>query len=277
MNYRHIYHAGSFVDVFKHLVLILLLESLVQKDKPYCYIETHAGTGLYDLQLSAAQKTQEYSTGITQLWSLNSALPDEVKTYLEIIKSFNAKDSLRYYPGSPKIAAHFLRAQDRMVLSELHPEDAVRLKNAFQHDKQVTVCHQDGYQALKALLPPKERRGLVLIDPAFEENNEIEKIDTTLQNALKKWETGIYAIWYPLKNKAMVKNLQKKLINLNSKEILITEFSIYPEDVPVFLNGCGMAILNPPWQLDEKLKSLVPWLWHILSPQKLGQYRVEKN
>lgn len=287
MNYRHIYHAGNFADVVKHIILVTLLQALQQKDKGFCYLDTHAGVGRYDLIGIEAQKTGEFNSGIARLYAqqlLNP--PAAVQAYLNAISVLNpnnaSTDTLqirptlpRFYPGSPQIALPFLRPQDRMILSELHPQDAQQLKQEFVANTQVAVHQQDGYLALKAFLPPNERRGLVLIDPPYEQGDESVRIIAALQAALKRWETGIYAVWYPLKEKRFEQNFRQQLKSLNAKALLFAELSIYPEDSPLGLNGSGMAILNPPWQLDTQLNLLLPWLWQVLSPEKMGGYRLE--
>jgi len=276
MNYRHIYHAGNFADVFKHVVLAELLKTLLRKEKPFCYLETHAGIGRYDLQTMEAQKTKEYLSGIVAVYQQTEQLPVEVQAYLQIVKGLNkgAEQLLRYYPGSPCIAQSVLRAQDSMILAELHPEDAVLLKKEFAADKRVSVHQMDGYNALKAFLPPKERRGLVLIDPPFEQEHEVSRIEQGLQTALRRWSSGIFVVWYPLKDQKLIQKLQQKLNALGVAEILYAELSIYPEDNPTGLNGSGLAILNPPWQFDQQLQQFLPQLWQILSPQKTGKLSV---
>lgn len=274
MNYRHIYHAGNFADVFKHVVLIALLESLLRKDKPYCYLETHAGVGRYNLTTKEALKTKEFVSGIKQILKTDKRLPLEVQTYLDIIKKLNPENPLHYYPGSPLIAYNFLRADDRMVLAELHPEDASTLKQEFFGNKNVAVHQTDGYQTLKAFLPPKENRGLVFIDPPYEDSKEIERMGQALQNAIKHWRNGMYAIWYPIKEKRLIFNLKEQLKKLPVQEILLADLSIHPEDSAFGLNGSGMAIINPPWQLDARLNELLPWLWQVLSPEKAGKFQV---
>lgn len=279
MNYRHIYHAGNFADVFKHVVLITLLEALQHKDKPFCYIDTHAGIGCYDLQAKEAKKTKEYSSGIGQIVKHYRDAPSEIQSLLKIVHSVNADTAVdhlpRYYPGSPRIARYLLRPQDKMVISELHPQDAILLKQEFWGDSQVAVHELDGYLALKAFLPPKERRGLVLIDPPYEQKDEADVVIKNLKLALQRWESGVYAVWYPIKEKRFIYNLTRKLRSLNIDKILVTELSIYPEDSPLSLNGSGMIVINPPWQLDERLKILLPWLWRVLSPEKAGDFRVK--
>ena len=181
----------------------------------------------------------------------------------------------RYYPGSPYIVSHFLRANDRMLLNELHPADAKTLEQVFRRNKQVAVHQMDAYQAMKAFLPPKERRGLVLIDPAYEQPNEYDLIIDGATEGLRRWETGVYAIWYPIKDKAITEKFLRKIKTRVNKELLVTEMTIYSEILKSNLNGSGMLIINPPWQLDEKLNELVPWLWKVLSFDKQGGCRVE--
>lgn len=269
MNYEHCYHAGSFADVVKHATLVALLQALLRKEKPFCYLDTHAGAGRYNLQSPEAQKTREYESGIGRVWQ-QEHYPPEIADYLSAVKIV-APD----YPGSPRIARYFLRESDRMILSELHPETLSSLKREFRHDSQVAIHHLDGYQALKAFLPPKERRGLILIDPPYEESDEIEHLSAALAIALQRFATGIYAIWYPLKNNALVEQLHALLKTHANKPILITELSIYPEDIAISLYGTGMAIINPPWQLDATLRTLFSWLWQTLSPKQLGSHRIK--
>lgn len=275
MNYRHIFHAGSFSDVFKHIVLTGLIQSLLQKDKPFCYLDTHAGIGTYDLSSINAQKTQEFSGGITRLENQTN-LPELIADYLTVVRSFNSDaSSIKLYPGSPSIARPLLREQDRMILIELHKDDVEQLNQVFWRDKQVVIHRQDAYEALKAHLPPKEKRGLVLIDPPFEKTDEFKQIILGLKEALKRWQMGVYAIWYPLKNKADVREFKYQLTKLPIKDCLITELSVYPEDVGSRLYGCGMAIINAPWQFDKTLKQCLPWLWQVLSVAGAGDYKIE--
>ncbi|MCR4346734.1 MAG: 23S rRNA (adenine(2030)-N(6))-methyltransferase RlmJ [Sulfuricaulis sp.] len=254
MNYRHIFHAGNFADVFKHVVLSLLLKSLHKKETPFCYLDTHAGASRYDLSSAAAQKTGEYRDGIKRLWN-NSSIP-EVADYLAAVRALNDADSLRYYPGSPRVARFFLRPQDRAVLFELQPEECTHLKNEFAGDRQVLVQGQDGYAGLKALLPPKERRGLVLIDPPYESDKEFEQVIDGLRIAHARWDTGMYALWYPIKGRPPVERFHRMLVATGIRKILLAEFSPYPEDSGFRLNGCGMVVINPAWKLDETLQSV---------------------
>ncbi len=272
MNYRHAFHAGNFADVFKHVLLSLLLKSLSRKDSPFFYLDTHAGAGRYDLNGVAAQKTGEYRDGIKRLWN-DQSLP-EVAGYLAAVRALNDGDTLRYYPGSPRIARFFLRPQDRAVLLELRPEECTQLKAEFAGDRQVIVQGQDGYTGLKAFLPPKERRGLVLIDPPYESDKEFEQVIDGLRMAHARWDSGMYALWYPIKSRPLVERFHRMLVATNIRKILLAEFSPYPEDTAFRLNGCGMVVINPPWKLDETLRSLLPDLMNVLQRQPVGRAEI---
>jgi 23S rRNA (adenine2030-N6)-methyltransferase len=280
LSYRHGFHAGNFADVFKHVVLTLLIDALKRKETPFCYLDTHAGAGRYDLGSAHAQKNREHTEGIGRLWKVRDA-PPEIRDYLAIVRAFNGEESsgkrvpLRYYPGSPRLVRALLRPQDRMVLTELHPTDFETLKEEFAGDRQVAVHHLDGYQGLKSFLPPKERRGLVLIDPAFEDSEEFKQLAGHLQTAVHRWTTGIYAIWYPLVADYPLARFHRAIKNSGIPKVLLIELSVYPEDNPVGLNGSGVLIVNPPWLIDEQLEGLLPRLWKSLSVNGQGGYRME--
>jgi 23S rRNA (adenine2030-N6)-methyltransferase len=270
MNYRHAYHAGNFADVFKHVVLVALLESLLRKESAFCYLDTHAGRGRYDLSSEAAQKSKESEGGILRVLQATH-LPELVQRYVGCLEEKEG----RTYPGSPCFAKRLLRPHDRIVLCELQPEEYQQLKQTFPHDKQVAIHHQDGYLALKAFLPPKERRGLVLIDPPYEKSDELSQLSKALSAAVHRWETGVYALWYPIKEARSTQRFLQSLKQKINRPLLVTELSIYPENTATHLNGSGMLIVNPPWQLDETLKTALPGLWQTLSPKKQGRHRVE--
>lgn len=274
MNYRHIYHAGNFADVVKHYVLTLLLQKLREKDTPFCVVDTHAGIGMYDLFSEQTQKTQEYEGGISQLL----AMPDIDPAFmplLEMIRSYNDPGTLRFYPGSPAIAAHFLRPQDRLIASELHPEDYAELRRYFFHDKNIVVAHQDAYTQLKAVLPPVERRGLVLIDPPFEVTDEFDRMLKGLTHAYRRFAHGIYAIWYPIKSYAPINQFYAAVQAMPVEKVLVAEFYLHDDLRADRLNGCGMMIINPPWQLDAKLEEALPLLLRYLGYDKAGRVNVE--
>lgn len=283
MNYRHLYHAGNFADVFKHIILIALTKSFLRKENAFCYLDTHAGIGKYDLSSEAAQKSKEYENGIVKILQAENP-PELVQDYLKCINTLaDARGSDLteprpsgsgnfVYPGSPEIVKHFLRPQDRMILCELHAEDVKILKKNYPHNKQIAIHHQDGYQSLKALLPPKERRGLILIDPPYENTNEFSHIISALSQALKRFETGVYAIWYPIKDRDSIVRFHRELKATISRPMLISELMLYPDNLATHLNGCGMLIINPPFQLDQQIEKILPWLWKTLSVNNQGSY-----
>jgi 23S rRNA (adenine2030-N6)-methyltransferase len=272
MNYRHIFHAGNFADVTKHVVLALLLKSLHNKTTPFCYLDTHAGAGRSDLASEAAQKTGEYLDGIQRLWDTHT--PPELAEYLAVVRAQNSAGALRYYPGSPVIARYFLRPQDRMVLLERQADECAKLQSTFAGNRQVTVRVQDGYSGLKAYLPPKERRGLVLIDPPYESNNEFEQVVAGLRVAHDRWTSGVYAIWYPIKDRPPVERFHRALVATGIRKILLLELCPYPDDASLRLNGSGMIVINPPWMLEETLQTLLPQLLKLLQSQSTGRSRL---
>jgi 23S rRNA (adenine2030-N6)-methyltransferase len=275
LSYRHGFHAGNFADVHKHVALTLLVQSLLRKQTPFCYLETHAGAALYDLDSEFAQKRREYENGIGMLRERDDCHP-AVAAYLEAVRAANAPDGeLRRYPGSPWIVHRMLRDDDRMVLAELHTTEVPLLRQVFAGDRRVAVHHQDGYQALKAFLPPRERRGLVLIDPAYERADEYERALAGLKTAQGRWQTGIVALWYPLQTRGRVDRLLRALQSSGIRSILLAELHIRPLDRPDQLNGSGLVIVNPPWQLDEQLRDVQAWLVDALAAAGRGRSRVD--
>lgn len=272
LSYRHSFHAGNFADVVKHAVLMLAFQSLLKKDAPLCYLDTHAGSGRYDLQSAPARKTGEYKDGIARVWA-RSDVPELLTPYLDAICALNPDNALRYYPGSPCLARGQLRPQDRLVLMELHTTEYPILKQEFARDRNVAVHHVDGFQAIKGFVPPKERRGLVLMDPSYEVKQDFDKVVTTLQGAYEHWPTGTYALWYPVLERALVNRLERRLVDSGMRKILLTELCVRPEVGAVGMNGCGMVIINPPWQLDEQINLILPWLQQVLTPNGLGAQR----
>jgi 23S rRNA (adenine2030-N6)-methyltransferase len=276
LSYRHAFHAGNYADVVKHATLNLIMESLCHKESPFCYLDTHAGTAFYDLNSEFAQKTGEFKEGIQLLWSLpESAIHPLLTTYLHTLRAFNPGQCLNTYLGSPAFARHFLRPQDSMTLMELHPHDVELLKAGFKADKQVHIHQRDGFEGLIALVPPKEKRGLVLIDPSYELKQDYLTVVETLKLAHKRWQQGIYALWYPLLNEQLHEKMLQKLTGSGIKKILVAELNRYPSQTPRAMYGTGMVIINPPYQLDKSLQELLPWLWKVLSPQAEGKWRVE--
>lgn len=274
LSYRHGFHAGNFADVVKHAVLMLAIQSLLKKDAPLCYLDTHAGAGRYDLHAAPARKTNEFRDGIARIWS-RTDIPALLTPYLDAVRALNPEGELRNYPGSPLLARTLLRDQDRMVLMELHTTEYPILKQEFAHDQHVAVHHVDGFQAIKGFVPPKERRGLVLMDPSYEVKTDFDHAVATLQGAYERWPTGTYALWYPVLERALVNRLERRLVISGMRKVLHTELCIRPEDIAIGLNGCGMVLINPPWQLDEQIRQLMPWLQQVLTPEGKGAHRTE--
>jgi 23S rRNA (adenine2030-N6)-methyltransferase len=277
MNYRHAYHAGNFADVVKHATLALLIDHLKTKDAPFCVIDTHAGIGRYDLSSMEAQRTGEFRAGVLPLLSADPAsLPPETEPYLRVVRGMNKGDAaLRWYPGSPRLALDLLRPQDRLVLLELHPEDAQTLAGLFAGDKRVKVHNADGYVALKAFLPPKERRGLVLVDPPFERKDEFERLARGLRHAHRRWAGGHYVLWYPIKGRRPVAEFHDALKASGIARILIAEFLLRPTSDPDRLNGCGLVLVNPPWRMESTLSALLPQLSKLMASERGAGASVE--
>ena len=278
MNYRHAFHAGNFADVVKHAVLALILEHLGRKPAPVFVLDTHAGAGRHDLASDAARRTGEADGGIVRvLAALTGGEPPPVlAAYLATVTRLNEGNggAPRWYPGSPRVARALMRPGDRLVLAEAHPEDAATLKREFAGDAQVAAHQRDGYLALKAFLPPPERRGLVLIDPPYEDAGEAGRLVAGLQAAHRRWPTGVYALWYPIKERPWVWRLHDALAATGIPRQLVVELTIRPEDDFRRLNGCGLVVVNPPWRLDESLRELLPWLRGALADRD-GGWRVD--
>jgi 23S rRNA (adenine2030-N6)-methyltransferase len=257
LSYRHAFHAGNHADVLKHAVLALLLNALKRKDKPFVYIDTHAGAGRYDLTDARALKTREFEDGIARWWT--SAAP-VLGTWLDCVRACNPDGELHWYPGSPHIARSLLRPQDRMALLELHPTDHAALAADFAGDPQVRVERADAHVQLKALLPPPERRGLVLIDPPYELRQEEALVVDLLVEAHRRWATGVYAIWYPILSRLAAQRFVERLASTGIRRQLTIEYMPHGEDSTAGLKGSGMLIVNPPYLLEAELETLAKLL-----------------
>jgi 23S rRNA (adenine2030-N6)-methyltransferase len=280
MNYRHAYHAGNFADVLKHAVLALVIEHLKLKPAPFRVIDTHAGIGLYDLGGEQAGKTGEWREGIGRVLAADFS-PDAAAAlapYLGVVRALNGDDanSMRRYPGSPLIARYLMRPGDALVLNELHPEDNIALKREFARDAQVKVLELDGFTALKALLPPKERRGVALVDPAYEEPGELDRLVQGLKEASRRFAGGTLLLWYPIKDERAVGAFRREIAALGIAKMLAVELTIRGGGDPTLLNGCGLIVVNPPFTLAEKLKALLPELSRVLAQGKGAGFRIEE-
>jgi 23S rRNA (adenine2030-N6)-methyltransferase len=273
LAYRHQFHAGGFSDVFKHALLARLMLHLNKKDKPYFYLDTHAGIGLYDLHHEWSQKTREFEGGIAKVLSAAGA-PPAMTDYLDSVRAPNGRQPLRYYPGSPVVVRRFLRSHDRMVLNELGRDDCMTLARYFDGDAQVHVRNMDGYQVLKAFLPPPERRGLVLIDSSFDRANEFKRLAEALIEAHARWATGIFAVWYPLMAEGDMERFERRVAATGIRKVLRLELSLFPGWWTEGLRGCAMLVVNPPWGFDEEAKVMLPWIWSQLDEGRQGKWDV---
>lgn len=274
LSYRHSFHAGNHADVLKHIVLMLIIESLQQKEKGFYYLDTHAGAGRYRLFRQEAEKTAEYVDGIGRLWERED-LPQEVARYVALIKKLNyGGKELRYYAGSPLLAANLLRPQDRALMMELHPSEFPLLRNNFKEFENVTVKIGDGFQQVKATLPPKERRGLVLIDPPYELKEDYDLVVKAIEEGYKRFATGVYAIWYPVVLRQQTKRIVKGLEASGIRKILQIELAVRPDSDQRGMTASGMIVVNPPWMLEQQMKSILPYLSTALVPQGIGSWSV---
>lgn len=290
LSYQHGFHAGNIADVLKHAVLCQVIDYLLQKNKPFYFHDTHAGRGLYDLTHPVAQKTGEYRDGITKIWN-RPDLPAALSPYIRTLQSFNAGTGLRLYAGSSLLAQRMMSSADRLVANELHPQEYQALRDNAKDLRNLRVSHEDGYAALKAALPPQEKRGVVLIDPSYELLADDAAVVNALREAVKRFSTGIYLVWYPITEPARARRMARSITGLftdnESKENTPKEKVLQLELLvrePVASNdrvadkgvmaGSGMFVINPPWQLDAVMQSALPWLVKQLAPET-GSSRVE--
>ena len=274
MNYRHEFHAGNFADVLKHVILLGVLDALKRKTAPFAYLDTHAGSGVYAVDSQAARKTGEFRAGVLRVLDA-SDLPPLLRHYVEAVRACDPGTPLTRYPGSPWLAQYALRAQDRAVLCELQPEEATALRAHLHGDARMHVHQRDAYEALRALLPPVEKRGLALIDPPFEaQEAEFKLIQRALATALSRWPGGTFAVWYPIKLQRTREPFLRWLQGCAAQSVLVAELAVRTENSPLRLNGCGIALLNPPWKLDQALSAALPALARLLGEDGQGDSRL---
>lgn len=272
-SYRHSFHAGNHADVLKHIVLIAIIRSLQQKEKGFLYIDTHAGVGHYQLSSYESNKTAEYLEGIARLWE-NTDLPPLIADYIDQIRAINRNGQLRYYAGSPLLAANLLRPQDNGLFTELHPSDFPLLRNNFKQYKQIRCQRDDGYQQLKAELPPATRRGLVLMDPPYELKEDYQRVVESLLEGYKRFATGTYAIWYPVVLRQHIKKMLKSIESSGIRKVLQIELAIRPDSDQRGMTASGMIVVNPPWTLEQEVRDVLPYLTEKLVPQGTGSWQV---
>src|ERR1700675_4161921 len=282
MNYRHAFHAGGFADVIKHIVLVRILTHLQDKQAAFRVIDTHAGAGIYDLAGDEARRGGEWLTGVARVMQARfseTTLP-LVAPYLDIVRAFNPQRELKAYPGSPLIARALLRPQDRLTACEVEPKARKRLIDALRRDTQARVVDLDGWVALPAFVPPNERRGLILIDPPYEQKDEFERIAAGFTEAFTKWPTGSYLLWYPVKSRRASDNLARHVAEVVGAgkppgKALRLQFSVAPQEAGGPLASAGLLMVNPPWTLAGELKAMLPELEKPLGQGGAGRFRLE--
>jgi 23S rRNA (adenine2030-N6)-methyltransferase len=282
MNYRHTFHAGGFADVIKHIVLVRMLSYLQEKPGAFRVIDTHAGAGVYDLTSDEGRRGGEWLTGIARVMQarFSEKTAPLVKPYLDIVRAFNGERELAAYPGSPLIARAMLRSQDRMTACEVEPRARKRLIDALRRDTQARVVDLDGWLALPAFVPPKERRGLVLIDPPYEQKDEFERLAAGFSEAFAKWPTGSFMLWYPVKSRRATDTLARHVLDAvgagpSAGKCLRLEFSVAPQAIGGALASAGLLVVNPPWTLAGELKAILPELEKPLGQGGAGRFRLE--
>lgn len=276
MNYRHAFHAGNFADVHKHVVLLALIERLKRKPTPLFFLDTHAGRGRYDLQSSDAQRGNEARAGVARLQGVAAAAADIRNYMLAVGLSAEKTDTpVRHYPGSPVLALNALRDGDRAVFIEQQPAEARVLEESLARRRGITVVCGEGYAALKTYLPPRENRGLVLIDPPYESDREFAAVEHALTLGLQRWPNGVFAAWYPLKAGRDAQRFHAALQKSGLRKLLLLELSVRPADSPIALNGSGLVVANPPWQFDAEMRTATAELHRQLSPEGTSEAKVE--
>lgn len=274
LSYRHGFHAGNFADVLKHLVLIQLLDYFCQKPKSFCYLDTHAGAGLFALDDEFALKNREFDTGIGKLWDRQD-LPEQIAAYVQQVKQVNPSRKLTRYPGSPLIAKQRVRQQDRLLLCELHSTDVQLLSKNLGRESRITICHADGLSQSLKCLPPLERRGLILIDPSYELKQDYTHVPDTLIKMHKRFATGTFALWYPVIERKRCEQLVHRIKESGIKNIQRFELGIRQDQAGHGMTASGMIVINPPWTLATQLQALLPWLAEQLGESHEGFYRIE--
>jgi len=274
LSYQHGYHAGNFADVLKHSVSIQILNYLTQKSKPLFYLDTHAGCGAFRLTGPQAQKNKEYETGISRLWQGSAQEPTLISDYLHWIKTFNQTTTLTHYPGSPWLAQQILRPQDRLALYERHPREYQRLQQNMRNDARIKTYQTDGFQACLSQLPPREKRGYILMDPSYEVKQDYQTVVEVLKKAHRKFSQGTYALWYPVVDRFRINQLEKAFILSGIQNIQLYELGI-KQDSAQGMTSSGMIVINTPWTLLKTMKTELPILSRRISDSD-GFFRVEQ-
>ncbi|MDD3528697.1 MAG: 23S rRNA (adenine(2030)-N(6))-methyltransferase RlmJ [Gallionellaceae bacterium] len=275
LSYRHAFHAGNHADVVKHCLLVAMLRYLNRKDKPWWYVDSHAGAGIYDLDADYARKNAEFEAGIGRLWARND-LPEMLADYVGLVRDLNPDGRLRLYPGSPWLASRIMRPGDQLRLFELHSTDAQLLRRTFAENRGVRVEAVDGFIGLKSVLPPQPRRGLVLIDPSYEVKDDYRRVPAAMNEGLERFATGTYAVWYPMLQRPEPAQMVERLKRLPVKSWLHVGLAVQAPAADGFgMHGSGLFVVNPPWQLAERMQTIMPWLTEALGRDAGAHHLVE--
>lgn len=273
LSYRHIYHAGNHADILKHLIVSQICRHFIKKDAPFFYLDTHAGIGQYSLSSEQAQKNKEFKTGIERLLNEEN-LPESLNALLDIVREMNPKDSLETYPGSPKIVDYYVRQKDKLHLCELHPNDFPTLAALFPNKRRANVVKGDGFAAVKAMLPPPQKRGFVLMDPPYEVKKDYQYVVQALEDGCQRFPQGTYAIWYPVLNRQQANDLIKSIKATNIRNVLLVELCIRNTEQERGMAGSGMIIVNPPWTLEKEANDFLPMLSQLLAEDRSPSHQV---
>lgn len=273
LSYRHIYHAGNHADILKHITMSQICRHFIKKDSPFFYLDTHAGIGQYELNSEQAQKNKEYHSGISRLFS-ESAVPEAVEGLLEIVRDMNPTDQLEYYPGSPKVVDYYTRQKDKLHLCELHPNDYPLLAALFPLKRKANVVKENGFAAVKAMLPPPQKRGFVLMDPPYEVKKDYQFVVKSLEEGYKRFPQGTFAIWYPVLGRQQADHLLKSVKATNIRNILLLELNVRDTEKERGMAGSGMIIVNPPWTLEQDAREFMPFLSKTLAEDQEANYQI---
>lgn len=274
LSYRHIYHAGNHADILKHIVVSEICKHLIKKDAPFFYLDTHAGIGKYALDSDKAQKNKEYQSGIARLFEEKN-LPEPIEALLDIVRDMNPNSSLTYYPGSPKIVDYYVRQKDKLHLCELHPNDYPILAALFPNKRKANVVKDNGFDAVKAMLPPPQKRGFVLMDPPYEVKKDYQYVVQALVDGIKRFPQGTYAIWYPVLGRKQANDLLKAVEATKIRNVLLLEMNIRDTEKERGMAGSGMIIVNPPWTLEKEANQFLPVLTKLLAEDDQANYQVQ--
>ncbi|GAA0828329.1 MULTISPECIES: 23S rRNA (adenine(2030)-N(6))-methyltransferase RlmJ [Marinomonas] len=273
LSYRHIYHAGNHADILKHIIVSEICKHLIKKDAPFFYLDTHAGIGQYPLDSAQAQKNKEFQSGIARLLEEEN-LPDAIESLLDIVRDMNPDNKLAFYPGSPKIVDYYVRQKDKLHLCELHPNDYPVLAALFPNKRKANVVKDNGFDAVKSMLPPPQKRGFVLMDPPYEVKKDYQYVVQALQDGHKRFPQGSYAIWYPVLNRKQADNLLRAVETTKIRNVLLVEMTIRDSEKERGMAGSGMIIVNPPWTLEKEANEFLPVLTKLLAEDAHADFQV---